>query len=182
MRTGKYGVWLICLFFLLTGCKYDTVEEAIKKDIPFNIIEVIHIERVQSGVIVLYTTKQKNHFQPIEALAVAFINGSDKTGWENLGNNHWGYNNEHQDFSIYPNTFYKFDKKGNIKQEIPVVYGVIKNPAIKSVQVLGKERKYEDAQMIEKNKIRYFFRLDTYEKSRGVTEEGKIVSQISNLR
>lgn len=179
MRAKNWCGFVVCLF-LLTGCKYDTLEEAIKKDIPFNVASVIHIEKVKDGAVVLYTTEQEQNFHIIETVAVAFVSGNDKNGWENIGNNHWEYEGN-QDFSVYTNTFYKYDKKGKLEQKIPVVYGMVQSEAIETIQfqATGKNQKYEDIDIIKKNGKRYFIKLDSYQKSMGITKEGKKI--IANL-
>lgn len=178
MTTGRWYLFITCLF-LLTGCKYDTLDKAIKKDIPFNVTEVIHIEHVKDGAIVLYTTEQEQDFHIIETVTVAFISGNDEEGWENIGNNHWEYE-ESKDFTFYPNIFYKFDRKGNLQQKIPVVYGMINNDDIETIQVLGKGQKYESIHIIEKNNKRYFIKLADFQKIRGITVDGKKVTQVNN--
>jgi hypothetical protein len=51
---------VLSLMALLSGCefdKYTTLEEAIKKDIPNKVTEVIYREVIDDVVIVMYTAK-----------------------------------------------------------------------------------------------------------------------------
>lgn len=172
MRVAK--LFSVVLFILtLTACQSVlTLEEAIEKKIPFNVNEVIHKEEVKDGIIVFYTTKQKNESGPIKALAVAFLK-KHKQGYENAGNNHW-YDGEHEHFTKYINTFYDYDQKGKLENKIAVTFGKVINGDIKSIEVRTKDG-YEEAEMFELGEDRYYFKLGNYKTIRGLGKEKDII-------
>lgn len=92
MRNYLYLSIILVLIFLLTGCNYATLEEAIKKDIPYEVIEVLYTEKMDEDdlAIVLYTTKAEgeevSHIKgPV--LGVAIFEGNNEDGWKNGGPN-----------------------------------------------------------------------------------------------
>ncbi len=163
---------LMMCALLLVACRPVPMNKVIKEDIPFNVQEVIHTEKVKDGVILLYATRQKNKHGEFDAITVAFLKGNDEDGWENAGHNHWEHE-ENELLTTYTDVFYDYDHKGNLENRIPVIYGKIESKDIKSVEVSGKDEKLEKSHIIEKGSGRYFFKLGDYEIARGLSSDGK---------
>ncbi|MBU8879210.1 hypothetical protein BGM26_09460 [Bacillus sp. FJAT-29790] len=171
--------WMISLMFavlLLSACTVATMNMVIEEDIPFNVKEIIHTEKVKDGVILLYVTSQKNAKGEIDAVTVAFLKGNDQDGWKNAGHNHWEYN-DNEYMTVYTDTFYDYDQKGKLENRLPVIYGKIQSEEIKSIEVKGQDQKAEKANIIEKESGRYFLKLGDYQIATGLTGDGKEVSQ-----
>lgn len=173
---GKRVLGLLLLVALLTACKSESLEEALKTDIPFNIKKIIYAEKVEGGEIVLYITEQKKETESIEAMAVAFLKKDRKLGWENAGNNHWYYE-ENPNMTVYMNVFYDYDKKGKLLQKLPVMFGKIENRQIHSIQVAKEEGPLEEAQIIHGDNSRYFFEIGDYLLVKGLNSQGEIVEE-----
>lgn len=163
---------IVLLILTLTACKSESLEEAIKKDIPFNVERVVYTEKVKDGVVVLYITEQET----IEAMAVAFIKKDKKNRWENAGNNHWDYK-ENPNMTTYMNTFYDYDETGSLENRIPIIYGRIVNDKILTVQVAGETKQYEDAKIITSGGSEYFIKIGDYSMARGLDSAGEVIEE-----
>lgn len=172
----KRMVGLLFVACLLTACKPQTLDEAIERDIPFNIVKIIHTEKVENGEIIFYITEQMHESEPIEALAVAFIKKDEKLGWRNVGNNHWDYR-ENSNMSTYTNTFYVYDKKGNLENRIPLIFGKIENKGIQSVLVAEKDGPFTEAELIHADGVRYFMKIGDYLLAKGLDVQGEIIEE-----
>lgn len=172
---GKRVSVLLFLVVLLAACKSESLEEAIKTDVPFNIKKIIYTEKVKNGEIIFYITEQKIENEPIEALAVAFMK-KDEKGWENAGNNHWDYR-ENPNMTVYMNTFYDYDKKGWLIQRIPLVFGRVKNNSIQTVQLTKENSKSEYAKLIYRDGERYFINLGEYFIVEGLDRKREVVER-----
>lgn len=173
---GKKILGMIVIVATLTACKSKTLEEAIQTEIPFNIERVVYTEKVEEGEIVLYITEQKKEEEPIEAMAAAFMKKSKKSKWENAGNNHWDYD-ENPNMTVYMNTFYDYDKKGNLENRIPIIYGKVNNENIQAVQVAEGSGEYEEAKLIYSNGSQYFFKLGDYLAAKGTDGKGEVIEE-----
>lgn len=163
---------LAAAFLMLSGCSTATMGQAIDDGIPFNVKEVLHKEKVKDGVILLYLTQQNDEQNEVEAMAAAYLKGSDKKGWKNEGHNHWEYyENEHM--TVYKDTFYDYDKEGKLENRLPIIFGEIQSGDIKKVEVAGKEEKFEEAAIIKKENKRYYFKMGDFHTARGLSAEGK---------
>lgn len=171
---GRALILLGVMVMLLGACKYDTLEEAIANDIPFNVKKVLHTEPVGDGMIVFYLTEQKREGAPIEAMAVAYMKKDEDSKWKNVGNNHWEFK-EGSQLAVYENTFYYYDHKGNLERHIPVVYGSIENSRIKKVEVEVDRERFTDAEMIEE---KYFMNIGDYLVVQGRDHRGVVVEVV----
>ncbi|WP_210365649.1 hypothetical protein [Bacillus sp. REN3] len=170
-KMRRAAMFIMCML-LLAGCKYETVEEAIRKDIPFNIKQIIHKEKTKDGWVVFYTTEQKDGRKQFEALAVAYIKGGKKDGWENAGHNHWTY--YENDFMIlYADAFHIYRKNGKLEERIPVIFGKIANPGVKTIEAAGTDGKFKKIEIIQKGKDRYYYAIGDYKQVRALGADGK---------
>jgi hypothetical protein len=166
---------------ILAACSRAAIDQVIKEDIPFNVKEVIHKERVKDGVILLYVTNQKNNQGSFDAVTVAFLKGNDKDGWENAGHNHW----EHKDdkwIAVYKDAFYDYDQKGTLKNRHPVIYGKIESDDVQSIIVFGEDGKLEKALIIKKESGRYFIKIGDYAVAKGYKENGRIMETPAKMK
>ncbi|MEH7124396.1 hypothetical protein V7122_16210 [Bacillus sp. JJ1532] len=162
--------WIASLLFavlILAACSGSTMDRVIEKDIPFNVKEVIHKEKVKDGIILLYVTKQKISEETIDAVTVAFLKGNDRDGWENAGHNHWEHD-ENDWMTVYKDVFYEYDHRGILENRLPVIYGKIEHEDIQSVFVFGENGKLENVPIFEKEGGRYYIKLGDYETARGI--------------
>lgn len=162
---------LLFIIMLLAACQYETLEEAIEKDIPFNVQKVVHKENIKDGTIVFYTTKQADGSDHFEALAAAFIKKNNK-GWENAGHNHWKYEKNDQ-MMVYADTFYIYSSKGKLEARIPFIFGRIYSPDLKTVEAAGEDNKFIPVKTILHEKDRFFYMIGDYSIVRGLAGDGK---------
>ncbi|CAM3988279.1 hypothetical protein [Mesobacillus thioparans] len=174
-RLWKAAIIIMCTF-VLSACAYKTAGEAIQNDIPFNIKHIIHKEEVKDGWLVFYTTEQKEGSKKFDALAVAYIKGSEKEGWENAGHNHWTYYKN--DFMLlYVDAFTVFKEDGNVDVKIPVIFGKVLSPDIKTIEAAGPDGKFNKIEIIEKEKERYYYAIGDYKEVRALNAEGKEIDR-----
>lgn len=169
-KAGRAIILLICM--LLAACKYETLDKAVEKDIPFNIQQIVHMEKLKEGTLVLYTTKQKDGAARVDALAAAFIEGNSKEGWENVGHNHWVYD-KNAYLMQYADSFHVYNSEGKLKVKVPVLFGKINSPKITKVEVAGADKKFTEAKIIKKGKDRYYYAIGDYQIARGLAKDGK---------
>lgn len=181
------GITLIVLVILLsqfnsnpeTG-KYDTLEEALRKGVPYQIKDVIHTDKVNEMTIVMYITEPDKEEFPLanfNALAVAFFNGNNQEGWDHVGPNGWDHT-ENDNMTVYFEYHRDHDREGNLKNDIFVVYGEINNPIIDTVETRGhNEANFNTAKIINKNGKRYYYTTGRELIVRGLTKDGEIIDQ-----
>jgi hypothetical protein len=174
-KMRQTAIIAMCML-LLSACAYQTAGEAIQNDIPFNIKQIVHKEKVKNGWLVFYTTEQKDGGSKFEALAVAYIEGSKKAGWENAGHNHWTYYKN--DFMIlYGDVFHTYRENGKLDAKIPVIFGKILNPDIQSVEAAGADGKFTQINILEKENERYYYAIGEYKEVRALAADGKEIDR-----
>nr|WP_263323448.1 hypothetical protein [Neobacillus sp. Marseille-Q6967] len=182
MRVKNRIILLVISFmFLLTGCKYSTLDEAIKKGIPYKVHEVVHIQKEKGVTAVLYTAipdkKETPHItEPV--LGVAFFKGNDEEGWENVGPNGWTHM-EGEPFTMYQDFYREFDEDGNQTLELHVIFGEITNREVTRIQTLerGSEDQYKDAAVVDADSGRYYLTFGRTSGIRGLSEAGEVIHQ-----
>lgn len=165
-------VSLLVTVLILAACSRATMDQVIKDDIPFNVKEIIHKERVKDGVVLLYVTNQKNKQGSFDAVTVAFLKGSNKDGWENAGHNHWDHKDDEW-ITVYKDAFYDYTQKGVLQNRLPVIYGKIESDDVQSIIVFGEDGKLEKAPIIEGEGGRYFIKIGDYEAAKGIKKTGE---------
>lgn len=170
-RLRRAAIMAICVL-LLSACTYQTAGEAIQNDIPFNIKQIVHKENTKDGLLIFYTTEQKDGTNKFEALAAAFIKGSEKAGWKNAGHNHWTYYKN--DFMIlYADVFHTYKENGELEHKIPVIFGKIVNPDIQSIEAAGADGKFKRIDIIKKGNERYYYSIGEFKEVRALGADGK---------
>lgn len=172
----KLMILIMIGVLLLSACRAVPMNKVIEEDIPFNVQEVIHKEKVKDGVILLYLTHQKNKNGEFDAVTVAFLKGNNQDGWENAGHNHWEHE-ENERITVYTDVFYDYDGKGNLENRLPVIYGKIESEEIELVEVLGKDDMLEMASIIETESGRYYVKIGDYKSARGLLGDRKGIIQ-----
>ena len=167
----KQMALLMSVILLLSACTARTMNKVIEEDIPFNVNEIIHKEKVKDGVILLYLTHQKSKQGEFAALTTAYLKGNDQDGWKNAGHNHWEYE-ENEELTVYTDVFYDYDRNGHLENRLQVIYGKIENKQITIVEVFGDEERIDHARIIEKESGRYYMKMGDYKKARGGTNGG----------
>jgi len=140
--------WIVFLDFEIG--RYDNFQEAIEKGIPYKVNDIIHTEKYDNVTIVMYTTTPNKEEFPsnYEALALAFFEGSDEEGWENIGPNGWTHY-ENDNMTVYMESLRQYENKGNELHDFHVVFGEVNNPEIVEVETKTKEEKtFEKAEII----------------------------------
>lgn len=165
------AIMAICVF-LLSACTYQTSGEAIQNDVPFNIKQIVHKEKTKDGVLIFYTTEQKDGADKFDALAVAYIEGSEEDGWKNAGHNHWTYYKN--DFMIlYADVFHTYKEDGELENRIPIIFGKLVNPDIQTVEAAGADGKFKKIDIIEKGNERFYYAIGEYKEVRALGADGK---------
>ncbi|WP_052442264.1 hypothetical protein [Mesobacillus selenatarsenatis] len=174
-KLWRSAILILCML-VLSACAYKTAGEAIQNDIPFNIKQIVHKEKVEDGWLIFYTTEQKEGSNTFEALAAAYIKGSEKEGWENAGHNHWTYYKN--DFMIlYADTFTTFKEDGTLDTKIPVIFGKVVNPDIKTIEAAGPDGKFSKIEIFEKENERYYYAIGDYKEVRALDAAGKEIDR-----
>ncbi|WP_088102857.1 hypothetical protein [Halalkalibacter urbisdiaboli] len=160
--------------------KYDSFEEVVEKGIPYKVKDVLHTENIDGITVVMYTTEPNQDAFPsmnTEALTVAFLEGNDNEGWENIGPNGWSHYDNNNMTVNYENVR-KYDNKGNLLKYIPVTFGEIKNASIRRVETKEKNSEnFNEVAIIEHNHKRYYFDIGFHKIVRGLSEEGEVIDR-----
>jgi hypothetical protein len=178
MRNRK-PLWIIMsLVFIITGCKYPTLETAVSKAIPFEVKEILYEKKSQGTTILLYTHKAEDEDgEPIKepVLGMAFLEGNNKDGWENDGPNGWD-TSENTNYSIFQQNYTHYGKKGEVLKDIDVVFGEILNGDIDKVEFAKQDsEEYKNAKIIKKGKKRYYIGIGDQPKIRALNANGEVV-------
>lgn len=181
MRKYKVLFTAIVLMFILTGCKYPTLEKAIAETIPFEVQEVLYKTKSDGMTIVFYTTKAEGkeveHIkEPV--LGVSFFEGNDEKGWKNDGPNGWEHA-ESETYSIYNENYTKYDEKGNVLKDIYVVFGEIINNDIDRIEIADQDSDhYNKAKIIKKDGKRYYIGIGIRPQVRALNSNGEVIPQM----
>lgn len=76
-KLWRQAILILCML-VLSACAYKTAGEAIQNDIPFNIKQTVHKEKVEDGWLIFYTTEQKDGSNTFDALAAAISKAAKK--------------------------------------------------------------------------------------------------------
>jgi hypothetical protein len=160
--------------------KFDDFEEALQKGIPNQINQIVHKENYDGVTIVMYTTfpdQMELPFADYEALAVAFFKGSDKEGWESIGQHGWSHY-ENYNMTLYSEALRDYDHQGNTLHDFYVVFGEINNPNIVTVETkTHEEETFEEAKIISSNGLRYYFQIGREMIVRGLSGSGEVLDR-----
>ncbi|MDW7649757.1 MAG: hypothetical protein SCK29_01285 [Bacillota bacterium] len=176
--------FLALLFLLAQGsCKlnsrYKTLDEAIAKDMPYEVKEIIHIEKLPDHAIVLYRTPvELPNVSGVDTIAVAFMYGNDEIGWKNDGPKGWSHY-ENNDMTLFIETAaYSYEYEDDeVRDRIQVVFGQMHNTDIKKVKVAGTDKDYVDTDIIQTVSGRYYFKVGKYQIVQGLSEDGEVLHQ-----
>ncbi|AYA75983.1 hypothetical protein DOE78_11335 [Bacillus sp. Y1] len=172
------GSWVLTSDFEFG--KFDDFEEALQKGIPNQINQIVHKENYDGVTIVMYTTfpdQMELPFTDYEALAVAFFIGSDKEGWESIGQHGWSHY-ENDNMTLYSEALRDYDHKGNTLHNFYVVFGEINNPNIVKVETkTHEEETFEEAKIITSNGLRYYFQIGREMIVRGLSGSGEVLDR-----
>lgn len=160
--------------------KYDSFKEAMDKGVAYEVKEILHTQRMDGITVVMYTKEpSKIDFSSAnyDALAVAFLKGSDQDGWENIGPNGWEHAGN-ENMTSYIQSLHQFDDQGEIKQELNIVYGEINNPDIAKIETkIHGGKNFKEADIILANGQRYYLQAERAGTVRGIANDGKIIDQ-----
>ncbi len=160
--------------------KFDSFDEALEKGIPYSVGEVVYTEEVNGITVVMYLTepdKKELPFANYPALAVAFFEGNDNTGWENVGPNGWTHY-ENKNFTLYHERLLQHDKNGIVLRKFYVVFGEVNNAEIVKVEVKDKSSEhFDEARIITSLHGRYYFSVSSGDSVRALDKEGRIIDQ-----
>jgi hypothetical protein len=160
--------------------KYDSFEEVLEKGIPYKVKDVIHTHNVDGITVLMYTTvpnKEEFSFVNYDALAVAFLEGNDRDGWENVGPNGWSHY-ENNSMTVYYENYRKHDNKGDLLIHIPVTFGEINNANIQRVETKAKNvEDFVEVDIIESNGERYYIDIGYHKVVRGLSKDGQVIDR-----
>ncbi|MFY3790877.1 hypothetical protein ACOQFO_04075 [Ureibacillus sp. MALMAid1270] len=158
--------------------KFETLQEAIEKGIPYKVNNIVHTDEYEDVTIVMYTTNpEEPPTANYEALAVAFIKGSDDEGWQNIGHHGWTHY-ENDNMTVYLQPLRINDDKGNTLNEFYVVFGEVNNPEIEKIETSTQEdEKFNEAKMITANGNRYYFQIGREPIVRGLSKNGTVIDR-----
>jgi len=160
--------------------KYDSFEEAIEKGIPYKNKHIIHTELHDHVTVVFYTTVPiLDDTAPTnyEIISVAFFEGSDRKGWENIGHNGWTHY-DNKNMTVYYEHLIVSDDEGNLLHDFHVVFGEIHNNGIEKVETTTVEDKgFKQANMINDLGKRYYYQFGNNHIVRGLSKDGKVIDR-----
>lgn len=178
MQKRKLLFIIISLVFIITGCKYPTLETAVSKAIPFEVQEILYEKKSQGTTILLYTHKaegEDGEQLPAPVLGIAFLEGNDEDGWENDGPNGWD-TSENKNYSVYQQNYTHYGKKGKILKEMDVAFGEILNQDIDKVEFADQDsEEYKIAKIIKKENKRYYLGIGDHPKVRALNANGEVI-------
>jgi hypothetical protein len=160
--------------------KYDSFEEAIEKGIPYKNKHIIHTELHDHVTVVFYTavpilddTTPANY----EVISVAFFEGSDQKGWENIGHNGWTHY-DNKNMTVYYEHLIVSDDEGNLLHDFHVVFGEIHNNVIEKVETTTVEDKeFQQANIITVLGKRYYYQFGNNHIVRGISKDGEVIDK-----
>ncbi|OZM56846.1 hypothetical protein CIB95_08725 [Lottiidibacillus patelloidae] len=179
MKVISWYITFCLAISISAGCTYDTLDEAIEKGIPYEAREIIHKEIIDEVAIVLYTTEPKTkRWAKVNKrmLAVAFFE-KDGNEWRNVGPNRWDYY-EDEAMNAYLQRFHAYDRHGNRKLDLDVVYGEVNSEQISVVDASADEQEdFNKLPIIETETGRYFFYVGKKKVVRAIAKNGTILSE-----
>ncbi|WP_088044697.1 hypothetical protein [Bacillus sp. EAC] len=189
MRNGLILVVSIFIILILTYRtinsdfefgKYENMQEAIQKEISSPIIEILYSKKYHGVTVVIYTTEPNKDELPdsnFDAIAVAFLQGSDQNGWKNIGPNGWTHY-ENNNMTFYTEGLHDYDEKGNVMHEFYLTFGEIKNSMIEKVQTCSTDSKtFEDATIFTHSGMRYYIYIGEASIVQGLSKDGKVIDR-----
>ena len=174
----RFLLMIVSLGILLAGCGYETLDEAIAKDLPYEVEDVLLIKEINGVSIVLYTTLPDQEEMPHingPVLARAYFKKNDRGKWENTGGNGWEHLENNQ-FTVYNDFYTETDQNGNEVIDIPTITGEINNLEITSIETLSLgEKVYKKATIVDKGGLRYYLAVGRINAVKGLSEDGKVI-------
>lgn len=166
----SFIIWLVMSDFEFG--KYDSLDEAIEKGIPYDVNSIIHIQEAHGTTAVMFAAKPDEEGFPhadFEGLGAVFFEGSDEEGWEKVGGNSWTHS-ENNMFTFYNESFLKEH------ESVFVVFGKITNPDILTIETKAKkDTSFDEAEIINKNGQRYYFQVGRESIVRGLSRSGDVI-------
>ncbi|MFM1652118.1 hypothetical protein ACI7RC_08445 [Brevibacillus sp. B_LB10_24] len=181
----RAGLVLVFVFALMIGtaCKPKTIEQAMERDVPFQVNKLIkQIQLEGNKRLVFYTLNAEVNYGDIgrkidDILNAAIFKGNPEEGWEFLGAKGWNHYTD-DDMEVYDSTIHYQENQET--KDIAVMFGRIHNPDIATVDVGNEETGYIQANLFEADGIRYFYRVysldDLRWEHKGTPREGEAVS------
>ncbi|SEN84691.1 hypothetical protein SAMN05192533_1234 [Mesobacillus persicus] len=174
----RFLLMIVSLGILLAGCGYKTLDEAIAKDLPYEVEDVLLVKEINGVSIVLYTTIPDQEEMPHikgAVLARAYFKKNERGKWENTGGNGWEHQENNQ-FTVYHDYYTETDHNGTEVINIPTIIGEINNLEITRIETLSLgEEEYKQATVVEKDGRRYYLAIGQINAVKGLSEDGKVV-------
>jgi hypothetical protein len=160
--------------------KYESLSEAIEKSIPYEIREIVHKEKYEGLTIIMYKAIPDKKEWPnadFDGIGIAFFEGNDQDGWENIGHNGWSHFND-ENFSIDFEDLLLTDEEGNVLLDLYVTFGDVNNPDIAVMETKAEgDKEFKKAELIVKSGKRYYFQIGRAKEVRGISETGMVIDQ-----
>ncbi|MET3193673.1 hypothetical protein [Bacillus sp. OAE603] len=160
--------------------KYDSFEEAIEKGIPYKNKHIIHTVLHDKVTVVFYTTVpilDDSSPANYEVISVAFFEGSNQKGWENIGHNGWTHYENHN-MTVYDENLYVSNDEGKTLHDFYVVFGEINNNLIEKVETkTEEEQEFKQANMITDQGKRYYYQFGKNHIVRGLSKDGEVIDR-----
>jgi hypothetical protein len=178
LRKTTILIVFILNLLLLVGCNnnYSTLNEAIKHAIPYEVKEVIHIENLNNGSLIVFVIRPEN--KGFDALGTVYFKGNNQMGWEMDESSLYWKHTDNKDMTVHYQNIVTQDNDSTVS----VTYGKINNLDINRIDVADKEtQKFKEIPIIERKMGRYYFSLGYHLVVRGIAENNKIISQQGNF-
>lgn len=145
---------ILLLVLLLTGCKFETMQEAIEDDLDYKLSDIIHVVDLEDDkklVFFTFDVVEKNYYG---ILNVALVEGNNESGWELLGRRNPPLEVQRDMLTKDEQIIYKVKNK---EDSVYVIYGNIINPDIATIEVGNEQTKYVEANIINYGINQRFF-------------------------
>lgn len=78
---------------------------------------------------------------------------------------------------LYADTFTTFNEDGTLDTKIPVIFGKVMNPEIKTIEAAGPDGKFTKIEIFEKENERYYYAIGDYKEVRALDAAGKEIDR-----
>lgn len=175
----RSGIYVGMLFFcmVLTGCMYETPEEAVigQWSNELEVKEVIDKQKIDDeSTIAFYAAEDKEAINDVESIGVAVVEDEGVSGWKMTTSS--GGTAESVPFSAGHEVFFVKDNDDAL-QEIPIAYGKISDERITSIdaKINGETKEIEIQTTLDGD--RYFFETNAWGPIRALDETGEVIDQ-----
>ncbi|MFX3673524.1 MAG: hypothetical protein ACE3JQ_03615 [Paenisporosarcina sp.] len=170
---------LLIFLFLLSGCKYDTLDQAFEKQADYEVKEVVANVEVENVVAILYLTEPNAEDFPNiheDVVAIEFYKNDD--GWEKVVNGTWSHY-ENDNLILHSERYLETYANGKKDKITRITFGEINNEEITKIEVSKDGEHFVPAEIVNNTHLpkRYFYQIGEYPIVRGLSKTGEVIDR-----